>query len=156
MIMHLSLGADALPIELGSTWSASGTHRPEDGVGDDLERLAVHESGHVVAGIALGLEVVSVGLDPGRTVVREGPEGVAEILWRMAGGAAESLAFGTVNKAGAANDRVCSERAAFELFPDIDTMDTYLADVHAFLPRGAIRSRSLGRGAGCGTRSARG
>jgi hypothetical protein len=81
----------------------------------DTERVAWHESGHVLAGAALGLTIVSVTLWPGVTRVLTAPEDPRlDLLWRTSGHAAERLAFGSVPELSRP-DAARAEAAAYRL-----------------------------------------
>lgn len=91
---------------------------PED-YGHRLERVCMHEAGHVVAAWWLGISVEGVTVarhrgGGGQTDALAGPRDPATSLyWSLAGSAAESLAFGTVDHAlGRSDHELALEDAA--------------------------------------------
>lgn len=72
-------------------------------------RLAVHEAGHVVAALALGLEVTSVSIErgygAGGVTYVSTSEGLDRVLLGLAGTVAEHLTFGPAGAHVAHSDR---------------------------------------------------
>lgn len=95
----------------------------------DPERVACHEGGHTALAIrALGREVSFVTLE-GRTILsRLAPplDPLGCLRWKLAGPAAESLAFGVVHEYGARSDRADALREAWDLTGDLEDADALL------------------------------
>ena len=120
------------PTSVPGPTSRPFTVGPTGPVGDDppsIERTAVHEAGHVVMARAVGLTVWSVMIGTaggGATTLSRLSRDLSphdDILWRLAGPAAESLAFGAFDAQGARSDRVHADLSAFDLTGDVDATD---------------------------------
>lgn len=91
----------------------------------DVERIAIHEAGHAVVAIALGLEVYSVDITTRLVILRRHStlDPAKAVLWHLAGPAAESLAFGVIDEEGATVDRATARQEAFGVTLDLDSRD---------------------------------
>ena len=93
------------------------------------ERTALHEAGHAVAALALGISIESARASEygGETRFFVTPAEIppaAALVVSVAGAAAEQLAVGATDVAD--DDRAWAERSAFELVPDLDGLDDVL------------------------------
>jgi hypothetical protein len=89
-----------------------------------IERVAIHEAGHAVAALALGLEVHAVHLAGRVTLRRHSPSEPADLLlFYLSGVEAERLAFGSPPPGGCKLDTYAARRAGFEMIGDLTATD---------------------------------
>jgi hypothetical protein len=106
---------------------------------DIIERHALHEAGHAVACVLGGVAVAKVTLDATAqgskvTFAAEILDPTVEVLVRLAGNAAEGLAFGSYDPTASVDDRARAADAAWRA-----TRDLYAADTLVCESRAAVR-----------------
>jgi hypothetical protein len=91
-------------------------------------RTAAHEAGHACVCLALGVGVKRMTLSPGRTTLMDDPSPRDCLYIKLAGAAAETIAFGAYDEESTRSDRVDADREAFDLTHDLDATDALVRE----------------------------
>lgn len=96
-----------------------------------MSNTATHEAAHAVIALSIGLEVASVSLRPGLTILAVEPSAEHGLRFRLAGPVAEELLDGTYDSEGCNSDLVNADRDAWDLTHDLEELDALVARTKA-------------------------